>query len=103
LIAEGCDLNLHDENGMTPLHFAAQSNSLACASALIAAGAEVDPLDIHGNTPLFKAVFNSRGHGDLIRFLRSKEADPEKTNHHGQSPIGLARLIANYDLLPFFD
>lgn len=103
LLSDGCRPNLHDRNGWTPLHFAAQSNSVSCANALIAAGAEIDATDANGNTPLGAAVFNSRGFGDLIRLLRKKGADPDKKNLHGQSPIGLARLIANYDLVSFFD
>jgi ankyrin repeat protein len=56
----------------------------------------------HGNTPLFVAVFNSRGRGDLIRLLRASGADPRKENVHGQTPLGLARLIGNYDVAQFF-
>ncbi|HZM82946.1 MAG TPA: ankyrin repeat domain-containing protein [Candidatus Limnocylindrales bacterium] len=55
-----------------------------------------------GNTPLFVAVFNSQGRGDLIQLLRGAGADPFKQNSSGQTPVGLARLIANYDVAQFF-
>jgi len=103
LIAAGGSVTLADDNGWTPLHFAAQANSLPIAKVLLAAGAPVDPQDSHGNTPLFRAVFSSRGDGDLIILLRLHGADPYRGNAHGQSPVGLARLIANHPVAQFFN
>ena len=103
LIKGKVDINAKDDNEWTALHFAAQANSLDIAKLLLEAGAEVDPMDSHGNTPLSTAVFNYRGNGELIAFLRKKNADPRRENHHGQSPVGLARLIANYDVAKYFD
>jgi hypothetical protein len=52
--------------------------------------------------PLWTAVFNSHGDGTLIRLLRDRGADPRAENSRGQSPLGLARLIANYPVAAFF-
>jgi hypothetical protein len=60
-------------------------------------------VNAHGNSPLFVATFNSRGRGDLIGLLLSDGANPDLVNRHGQSPRGLAGLIANYDIGQFFD
>jgi len=57
---------------------------------------------VHGNTPLCLAVFSSKGDGELIRLLRSKGADPFHRNRAGQTPVALARQIANYDIARFF-
>ena len=103
LIKSEFDVNAKDDNQWTALHFAAQSDSLHVAKLLLEAGAEVDPTDSYGNTPLATAVFNYRGSGDLIALLREKSADPYRENHHAQSPLGLARLIANYDVAKCFD
>jgi ankyrin repeat protein len=62
----------------------------------------VDAVNSYGNTPLFTAVFNSRGLGELIKLLRHHGADPWHPNNTGQTPTGLARLIANYDVAQFF-
>jgi ankyrin repeat protein len=102
LIAAGADIDRQDNNGFTPLHFAAQESCLEIASLLIDAHAEVDIRDKFGNTPLFRAVFNSRGNGDLIRLLRRHGADPIAKNDSGVSPVGLARTIGNYDVAQFF-
>lgn len=103
LVKANADVNATDDNGWTPLHFAAQSYALAIAKLLLEAGAKIDATDSHGNTPLFKAVFNCRGHGDLIVLLRTHGADPKIQNYYGQSPLGLARLIANYSVSQFFN
>jgi ankyrin repeat protein len=72
------------------------------AVARIAAGASVDAQGIRGNTPLSKAVFNSRSRGELILLLRQQGANPHLPDEHEVTPLGLARLIANYDVAKFF-
>ena len=99
----GDDPNQADRDGFTPLHFAAQRGSLEVLRLLLDRGAEVDARNRFGNTPLFVAVFNSQGRGDLIALLRERGADPLRANHSGQTPLGLARLIANYDVAKYFD
>ena len=102
LIKAKADINKQDKQGWTPLHFAAQENALLIAELLIEAGALINIQDEYGNTPLFRAVFNSRGNGDLIKLLRSRGADPYAANKSGQTPLGLARLVANYPVAQFF-
>jgi uncharacterized protein len=102
LLGEGVDPDAADDDGRTALHFAAQANSAEVAAVLLAAGARVDPRDAYGNTPLSPAVFNSRGEGALINLLRSHGADPFAANASGQTPVGLARLIANFDTAQYF-
>jgi len=102
LLSEGADPNVPDRDGFTALHFAAQQSAVAAAEALLAAGAQIDPVNSYGNTPLFTAVFNSRGRGELIRLLRRHGADPWRPNNTGHTPVGTARIIANYDVAQFF-
>lgn len=70
---------------------------------LLDLGAMVDPTNSFGNTPLFVAVFNSRGRREMINLLRSRGANPLHPNEAGQTPLGLARLIGNYDVARYFD
>jgi ankyrin repeat protein len=101
-LAAGDDPNASDHEGLRPLHFAAQERALEVARLLLDHGAEVDPQNVHGNTPLFTAVFNSRGDGSVIELLRERGADPQRENLSGQTPVGIARLIRNYDVARFF-
>jgi uncharacterized protein len=101
-LSAGDDPNQADEEGFTPLHFAAQERAEAVARVLLDRGADVDPVNVHGNTPLFTAVFNSRGDGSVIELLRAHGADPNRKNLHGQTPVGLARLIGDSEVARFF-
>jgi ankyrin repeat protein len=98
LISSGADVNAADRAGWRPLHFAAQACSTELAELLIAHGAEVDAVDAYGNTPLWRAVFESRGRGEMISLLLAHGANREKANKTGKSPVALAKTIANYDV-----
>jgi uncharacterized protein len=98
----GADMNARDRAGFTPLHFAAQAGSIQVARLLLERGATVDPQDDFGNTPLGRAVFNSRGEGTMIQLLREHGADSMLPNKSGQTPLGLARLIANFPVAQWF-
>jgi ankyrin repeat protein len=102
LLKSGANPAVADDNGWTPLHFAAKNYKPEVVRALLAAGAPVDSRDLHGNTPLSKAVFSSEGRGEIIRMLRSSNADPYADNLHGVSPVQLSRTIANFDVKQFF-
>ena len=102
LIAGGASLDVQDKLGMTALHYAAQEQHSAIVERLIDAGANVDSQDQHGNTPLSSAVFCSKGAGETITVLRKKGADDNLPNKHGVTPLGLAKTIANYDVVKFF-
>ncbi|MET8508272.1 ankyrin repeat domain-containing protein [Streptomyces sp. NPDC014779] len=97
-LAGGADPDLADKAGMTPLHFAAQSQSALAAELLLAAGATVDAHARNGNTALFDAVFNYRGDPATLQVLLAAGADPERQNVKGVSPRALADLIGNYDV-----
>lgn len=103
LIASGEDPDFADSQGFTPLHFAAQEQATRAAAALLDGGANVDPVNRHGNTPLWTAVFNARDDGSLIRLLRNRGADPAKPNLAGRTPLQLARTIANSPVAEHFD
>jgi len=98
LLAAGADVHAADRGGWSALYFAAQGHNLGVASVLLEAGARVDAVDEHGNTPLFRAVFESRGRGEAIMLLLRFGADASRKNAHGVSPLELAETIANYQV-----
>jgi ankyrin repeat protein len=98
LLNDGFDVDLGDVDGYTPLHFAAQGYHEDVARHLIDHGATVDAQNRFGNTPLWVALFNSRGRPEVIKLLRDAGADTALKNHSGNSPADLARMVANYPL-----
>ena len=62
----GADTNAQDHNGYSALHFVAQDFQLEAARLLLNANAKVDIQDEYGNSPLWRAVFNSQGRGEVI-------------------------------------
>jgi ankyrin repeat protein len=103
LINLGCDIDIQDRDGWTALHFAAHENNFAITKMLLDNGAAVDLKEIYGNTALFKAVFSSRGNGDIIKLLLDHGADRNLKNNYGVSPYDLAHLIANYPVAQFLE
>jgi ankyrin repeat protein len=73
LIAEGSDVNVKDEKGSTPLHFAAYLGYKDVAELLILKGANVNAADKTGAIPLHFAA--RRGHKDLVELLILKGAN----------------------------
>lgn len=102
LFNNGADINLQDNNGWTALHFAAQKQSLPAVKKLLELGANLELKDTYGNTPLFRAVFCSKGDGKIITLMLENGANPDSENEHGVSPRSLASTIANYDIEQFF-
>lgn len=96
LIRGGVDVSAQDRAGYSALHFAAQEYRAPAAELLLKAGAQVDQQDSHGNTPLFRAVFNSRGRGDVISLLLNHGANRVLANKSGVSPVDLAETIGNH-------
>ena len=78
LIKSNADVSARDNDGWTPLHFATQNHSVDIAQLLLGAGASVDAEDVHGNTPLWRAVFESRGRGEIIGLLLRAGADKHR-------------------------
>ena len=102
LLAGGAGASVADDQGFTPLHFAAQSNKPEVVRLLVARGADFDRVNRVGNTALGLAVFNSEGRGEVIETLLEAGADPDKENSAGVSPRVLAERIANYAIKKFF-
>lgn len=101
LLEKGADVNAQDNYLESPLHFAAREYQVELASLLLQHGARVDVQDSQGNTPLFRAVFYSRGRGEMIRLLLAHSADKTHKNKNGVSPQELAGTIANFDVARF--
>lgn len=102
LLAQGCDPNVGEPGGMSPLHAAAQLQNVGALELLIAAGAQVDSRDGYGNTPLIEAVFTYRDDPAAVQVLLQHGAEPQLKNASGISASDLAQTTNKRALLALF-
>lgn len=80
LIANRADVNHKDNLGWSALHHAAQQHLPEIAGELIEGGANINAQDEHGNSVLWRAVFASKGRGEIIALLLQRGADVKMKN-----------------------
>ncbi|KAF7804797.1 ankyrin repeat domain-containing protein 50-like [Senna tora] len=73
-VAEGARVNGKDQNGWSPLHWAAFKGRMKSVKLLIEHGAEIDAVDDAGYTPLHCAA--EAGHFQVALFLISRGSPP---------------------------
>jgi ankyrin repeat protein len=100
LIQHGAQVDTADrDQKWTALHFAARDQKEQIVKTLLDAGATVDPVDVFGNTPLWRAVMNVTSDLGTIKELVKRSADPNKKNDHSIAPIDIARTSGREDVL----
>lgn len=78
----GADVNVRDFQQMTALNF-------ALCEYLVLNGSDVNAPDDNGNTPLWRAEFESGGATELQEFFIRNGANEDLKNKHGVSPRDL--------------
>ncbi|EGW10931.1 Ankyrin repeat and SOCS box protein 1 [Cricetulus griseus] len=81
----------------TPLRIAATAGHGNCVDFLIRKGAEVDLVDVKGQTALYVAVVN--GHLESTKILLEAGADPNGSRHHRSTPVYHASRVGRDDIL----
>ena len=98
-IANGADVNFQDKIGYTALHFAAQNNSFEYAKLLIDNGADPNIRDVHGNIPLWTAMFNSKlVINDTTKLLLKHNSNVELENNYGKNCRFMFKTFFNGDI-----
>lgn len=103
LVQAGADINARApagaaHAGMTPLHFAAQSDTRAAmADVLIRMGADIEARDDRGRTPLMAAI--ESGNRRMTEFLLKTGANPDARNTRadGETALMIAARKGNHD------
>ena len=88
-------LLIKDNQGFTPLHFAAQEFLPEIARILVGKGADVNAQDEDGNSVLWRAIFSSTGRNEIARFLLDNGARDDLANHEGVTPRALAERLGS--------
>ncbi|NXO30024.1 ASB1 protein, partial [Cisticola juncidis] len=81
----------------TPLRIAATAGHGPCVDFLLRKGAEIDLVDVKGQTALYVAVVN--GHLDCAKILLEAGADPNGSRHHRSTPVYHAARVGRADIL----
>lgn len=86
LLAAGCDANLADSEGNTPLHEAAEAGHLEVLRILLKNGkCDVNAKNVFGQTPLMRAVFNENL--EVVKLLVKAGSDLHVLDHLGKSSL----------------
>lgn len=89
-LAVGKDINMQDDEGRTPLHYAAAHDHTRIAQALVDSKADLGKVDSKSNTPLHYAC--GYGRLDVVDILLRAGANVSAENQNGKKPIELAKL-----------
>uniref|UniRef100_A0A8D3D8F3 Scaffold protein ILK n=1 Tax=Scophthalmus maximus TaxID=52904 RepID=A0A8D3D8F3_SCOMX len=82
------DLNLGDDHGFSPLHWACREGRSGVVDMLIMRGARINVMNRGDDTPLHLAA--SHGHRDIVAKLIQCKADPNTVNEHGNTALHYA-------------
>jgi uncharacterized protein len=89
------DVNAHEPDGTTALHWAARAKDLETVRLLIRAGARVDTANRYGVTPMSLAALN--GDPGVIAELIEAGADVNAATPGGETPLMTAARTGNPD------
>ena len=98
LLDHGADVMALNEDGQTPLHLAASSNSVGMIRLLLNAGAEIHIFDNHRYTPLHIAVYNPDPI-EVVGFLLDNGAQLHVAGPQGETPLASAMFPGGGDVV----
>ena len=98
LIDNGANIHHQDRLGYSVLHFAGQNQMTELAKYFLDKGADPNLQDIHGNTPLWTAVFNSKETKDVVRLFLKSNANPDIQNKYDKSPRIMYQTFYNEEI-----
>ena len=97
--SETVDVNARDEDGWTPLFWAAKENDLQKINELLDRGADIDARDDFGSTSLTYAI--NHEHFLAVRLLLKKGADVHNEDEGGETPLMDAANKQNLKIVNF--
>jgi len=101
LVENGANVNHQDRIGYSALHFIAEKQMADMAKYFLDKGSNPNLQDIHGNTPLWTAVFNSKETKDIVTLLVRSGANPDIVNKYDKTPRIMFQTFYNNDIPSF--
>jgi cytohesin len=99
LLAKGARVDARTNASETPLHFAARDGRTSVAELLLAKGADANALTRNGDTPLHLAAL--RGQREVAELLLAKGAELNRKDNDGATPLHLAASNGRKELAEF--
>ncbi len=97
LLAKGADVNVRDDSGCTPLHYAASIGNTEFVRILLEKKANPNVTNELGATPMWQAV--GFHHREIVEMLLNNGGDP----NIGSGPTGTPLMVAASSLTPLDD
>jgi len=97
LLEKGANPKAEDDDGWTPLHWAAYRGHVEIVKLLLERGANPNAKNNNGWTPLHIAAHE--GHVEIVKILLERGADPWIADNGGQIPLDYAKDSAIRSLL----
>lgn len=88
LLQFNANVNIRDQLGNSPLHWAAEGNKSEVARILIAGRADINAQDRNGLTPLMKAT--QANQSNMVEMLLREKADTTLTDFTGRTALDIA-------------
>jgi ankyrin repeat protein len=100
LLSKGADPDRPDQQGRTPVSYAAGRGSIELVELFLSLGADPDGPDDKNRTPLSYAA--TRNCKTLVELLLSKGADADRPDNNGRAPISYAVQAGYKDIVKLF-
>jgi len=97
LLANKVDINVKDNKGLTPLHWAAAQGHNDVVALLLANKADVNIKASNGYTPLHGAAL--AGHVEVVKLLLANNADPNARADDGGTALHLAASRGHLEIV----
>jgi ankyrin repeat protein len=98
ILNSGADPNVSGDLGIPPLGLAASKNDIRSATLLLNAGANInEPSRFDHKTPLFYARTV-----EMAALLLQHHANMEAVDDQGETPLSIASVVPNYDLIKLY-
>ncbi|OMJ88775.1 hypothetical protein SteCoe_9241 [Stentor coeruleus] len=92
---EGTHINSRNSKMEIPLHLSCANGHLKISQLLVRSGADINAIDINGNTPLHRASINSHGH--IIAWLLTRGPNLTIKNTENKTPEEVSsNAVAQY-------
>ncbi len=99
LISKSTEINVLNDLGDTPLHYAIEYSSLDIITLLVKLGAGIDRQSNIGETPLHSAIRSANPKYNIIEYLLKKEAHPNLADYDNYTPLHTAVFFGYKDIV----